>query len=190
LGPGLGFGGEPLAFPPGVAAVRDHPGDDGGANHVGHHLGDGQRGAGRGRLDDDDPGGRLGQVRDAPHHGVEPEGVTEAGPLPEGFEVAPLRGVGADELDGEPVDQRAAGPERAEAQEPEHCGGHRALDQHQPRIAAQQPENGADRDAGQDQDADRVRAPVTDQADEHAEGGQGATQDERGHRTLPGRAQQ
>jgi hypothetical protein len=116
--------------------------------------------------------------------------VTEAGVLPEGREVAPLRGVGADELDGEPVDQRTAGPERAEAQKPEHRGGHRALNQDQPGVPAQQPENGAGRDTGQDQDADGIRAPVTDQADDHAEGREGAAEYERGHRALPGRAQQ
>jgi hypothetical protein len=116
--------------------------------------------------------------------------VTEAGVLPEGFELTALRGVRADELDGEPVDQRAARPERAEAQQPEHRGGHGALDQHQPGIAAHQSKDSADRDADQDQDPDGVDAPAADQPGGDAQGRQGAAQDERGHRALPGGAQQ
>jgi hypothetical protein len=110
--------------------------------------------------------------------------------LPQVGELPALPTVGADELHGHPVHQRLRPGQRAQAEQPEHRGADRSLIEHQLWIVADQPEDGADGDTSQDQDADRVHPAVLDDADDHPGGGEHAAQHERRHRAEAGRAQQ
>jgi hypothetical protein len=107
----------------------------------------------------------------APDHREDPEDVAESVVLPEAGEVPAARGVRAHELQGEAEDERATGPQRGQAQQAEHRGGHRAFHQHQAGVAADQAEDRTDGNPGEHQGADRIQAPVPDEAAQHGHAG-------------------
>ena len=113
LASGSGRGAFGLTRPLCSTAVGDVPGDENTGYGVAHQLGDAQGGAGRGRLDDDDPSGGLGQEGYPPDCCGHLEGVAELPVPPPVGEVTALGGVRPDELQREAVHQRPRGPKRS-----------------------------------------------------------------------------
>jgi hypothetical protein len=92
-------------------------------------------------------------------------------------------------VSGPRVQQRPAEQQRDQASEADQDRRHRALEQHELRVAGDETEGGLRDDAEEDQNADGIHPAVPDDPDGDARSRQDAGQDERRDCALPGRAQ-
>ena len=172
-----------LTLPFLARAVGDRPGAHDGREHERRDLGYREGCSGRGVIDDDDPQGGFDEKGDTPYGRDDPEDPAVALVLPEPGHLLAPGGVRPGEFPGEAEHQRPPCPQRAQARHAEYGRGHRPLDQHQPGIVTGQANHRAHDDPGQDHGTDHIEAPVLDDANSHAQGGEHPTSPTRSPRS-------